>query len=241
FPWRKGTGGLVFFGEIFGEGFLSSCAIAFAAACADFNLDVKDGPRWLAALAASEVETRTLAGVGHAHLSNISAMSASVTRSLPATLVGRKRPLRISVRSDAAVRGPLGKNFSIACLSEYRGSSLTNLPASAGMAASLHMSAPAFSADGSSIWAMHASGSRVSPSASKTVPSGVCLMAPPPSPAFVSGLTVRPTEGRRGLALAAGLPPPLVVCLQRLQDQPDGPLSQRVRTGLATYDRCPPA
>src|SRR5215468_8100012 len=69
------------------------------------------------------------------------------------------------------------------------------------MAASRHVSAPAFSADGSSIWAMHPSGSGVSPSASKTVPSGVCLMAATPSPAFFSTLKVCATEDRRRLAL----------------------------------------
>ena len=43
FPRRKGTAGDMFFREVLGEGFLSSCAIVFAAASADLNLDVEDG------------------------------------------------------------------------------------------------------------------------------------------------------------------------------------------------------
>jgi hypothetical protein len=40
-----------------------------------------------------------------------------VTKSFPATLAGVNRPLRISVRSEATVIGPRGKNSAIASTS----------------------------------------------------------------------------------------------------------------------------
>jgi|SRR6516225_1168735 len=40
----------------------------------------------------------------------------------PAGIVACKRPFRISLRKEATVSGPLGKNFSAACFSVYTGS-----------------------------------------------------------------------------------------------------------------------
>jgi hypothetical protein len=109
----------VFLCEVFGEGFLSSDAIALAAACADFSLSVEDGPDRFSAPALSDVEARGFSGVGHcSDASNILAMAASVTKILPATRATRKRPLRISVLSEATVSGPFGKKRSTACVRE---------------------------------------------------------------------------------------------------------------------------
>jgi hypothetical protein len=81
----KGTGGDVF--KVPGEGFFSSDAIALAAACANFSLSVEDCPDGPSAFAASEVESRGLAGVRHCSPSSPfainSAIAASVTRNLP--------------------------------------------------------------------------------------------------------------------------------------------------------------
>jgi hypothetical protein len=95
----------VFLREVLGEGFFSSAAISFAAACANLSLSVEDDPDRLSAFALSEVEAGGFSG----DASNISAMAASVTKILPATRATRKRPLRISVLSEAIVSGPFGK------------------------------------------------------------------------------------------------------------------------------------
>lgn len=42
-------------------------------------------------------------------------MAVSVTSNFLAGMAARNLPFLISLRSDAAVRGPFGKNFSAAC------------------------------------------------------------------------------------------------------------------------------
>jgi hypothetical protein len=69
----------------------------------------------------------------------------SVTKNLPAGASQRKRPFRISVRSECLVSGPFGKNTSAASLREYLrsnlrvGGSLTGYPSTRP---SSHMVAP---------------------------------------------------------------------------------------------------
>ncbi len=43
-------------------------------------------------------------------------MAVSVTSNFPAGITACNLPFLISLRSDAAVSGPFGKNFSAACL-----------------------------------------------------------------------------------------------------------------------------
>lgn len=42
-------------------------------------------------------------------------MAVSVTSNFPAGMTAHNLPFLISLRSDAAVSGPFGKNFSAAC------------------------------------------------------------------------------------------------------------------------------
>jgi hypothetical protein len=42
-------------------------------------------------------------------------MAVSVTSNFPAGMTARNLPFLISLRSEAAVSGPFGKNFSAAC------------------------------------------------------------------------------------------------------------------------------
>jgi hypothetical protein len=100
------------------EGDLSFFNISFAASRALAFLSVNDDPDCgPASLRFARPEPQVRGFTSTRHRSSISAIAVSVTSSFPAGMVARNLPLLISLRSDAAVSGPFGKNFATASLS----------------------------------------------------------------------------------------------------------------------------
>ena len=104
----------VLFIDVMGESFFSSCPVASIDARALSMRSLSDSPhRFAAAFGILKVQTWWLRWTRHR--SSISAIARSVTSSFPAGMVASSLPFFISLRSEASVSGPFGKNFSAAC------------------------------------------------------------------------------------------------------------------------------